>query len=703
MAKLGGLGKLDFKTFFIKHGEKVVLSIVALCVVLVLGTTSWSRYDKKPKELVDIVEQSDQAIETATWPEEARKEFKAKEADDLLDRVQGKIADMEPNQYAWTDVSFYDPPFGEKKPIEEPNWLPVESLYVYSGQALLYFRKNITTEAVEETPEDPSGIGEGPVPSGISDDFLPGKSKSSSLGEEGYEEYEEAYEGYEDSEYMEEYGEEGGGSLIPSDAEGVAFRYIAVRGVFPRSKQIERLAEAMNLTYSQAEPLLKFYDFRLERQAAQQGADPWGGEWKEVDIQVANDVLTRAYNFDPDVVSSVVTDPVFTMPLPSRVFGVWRSQINHPLVENFELSPEEMEAQLELNARLIQNYRSELEEEARRNQSKGFASQQYDTSAIQRNYLGNNSDANSLRLFKEFEKELEAQGNDVRQLAAARIKERVSAAGRLLLFRYIDFDVQPGTSYRYRVKLVLNNPNANLPVEAVIHPSVVEGEYRETPWSEPSEVAYVEPDVKYFLTEADPGRGFTMDEASFYVYQWNSDSGTPMATNLKVQVGEYIGGETKYELIRPAAGTFEEEEVKFTSKDILLDVDPIEQFDTKFNSDLQFPDKSYGKIQVASLALMADENGKLVIKDPISETREIDKSKSTIDQLNEAFAGLKKAASDELLEGGEGYEEYYEEYGGYEEYGIQNPRKQRNASRRGSSRGRGGSSGRESSASQSYP
>ena len=52
---------------------------------------------------------------------------------------------------------------------------------------------------------------------------------------------------------------------------------------------------------------------------------------------------------------------------------------------------------------------------------------------------------------------------------------------KYLLFRYFDFTVTPGNSYRYRVRLVLRNPNYKRPVEELVDASVAEGELRMTP------------------------------------------------------------------------------------------------------------------------------------------------------------------------------------------------------------------------------
>ncbi len=54
------------------------------------------------------------------------------------------------------------------------------------------------------------------------------------------------------------------------------------------------------------------------------------------------------------------------------------------------------------------------------------------------------------------------------------------------LFRFIDFSAQPGKAYRYRVQLIVSNPNSNLPEKILVDPKEGKGAYKTSPWSAPS-------------------------------------------------------------------------------------------------------------------------------------------------------------------------------------------------------------------------
>jgi hypothetical protein len=63
------------------------------------------------------------------------------------------------------------------------------------------------------------------------------------------------------------------------------------------------------------------------------------------------------------------------------------------------------------------------------------------------------------------------------------------------LMRHFDFDVQPGRKYRYRVRLVLRDPNHKRPPNELVKPRSSKAPwYRYTPYSEPTAVVTIPPD-----------------------------------------------------------------------------------------------------------------------------------------------------------------------------------------------------------------
>ncbi|MGL4941910.1 MAG: hypothetical protein ACRC46_01820 [Thermoguttaceae bacterium] len=67
------------------------------------------------------------------------------------------------------------------------------------------------------------------------------------------------------------------------------------------------------------------------------------------------------------------------------------------------------------------------------------------------------------------------------------------------LFRYFDFDVEAGKTYRYRVQLIAANPNVGLAEVAVDDPKIVTATDLTSDWSEPSNAVMVGLDSRILL------------------------------------------------------------------------------------------------------------------------------------------------------------------------------------------------------------
>ncbi|MGC3970126.1 MAG: hypothetical protein QM775_23200 [Pirellulales bacterium] len=92
---------------------------------------------------------------------------------------------------------------------------------------------------------------------------------------------------------------------------------------------------------------------------------------------------------------------------------------------------------------------------------------------------------------------------------------------KYLLFRFLDFNIEPTKAYRYRVKLIVKNPNHKLDVSHLEDAKLADGESRETPWSEPSAPVAIPVLEKYFAGEGKSVGGDSEPETSFAVKQWS--------------------------------------------------------------------------------------------------------------------------------------------------------------------------------------
>lgn len=104
-----------------------------------------------------------------------------------------------------------------------------------------------------------------------------------------------------------------------------------------------------------------------------------------------------------------------------------------------------------------------------------------------------------------------------------------TADGRQLpemtLFRFIDLNVKPGYAYRYRVKLVLRNPNYNRPEHQLLEPKEAKQQLIESPLSEPTATVVIPQDVHLLAIEVNPPRGTADSWAKVAVVKWIEESG----------------------------------------------------------------------------------------------------------------------------------------------------------------------------------
>ena len=432
--------------------------------------------------------------------------------------------------------------------------------------------------------------------------------------------------GYEGMEGMEGMGM---GGMAMQKKNGKGYPFVSVRAIYKVRDQISKFAEAMHVSYHEAARYFYIIDFKLERQVMQSGDDPWPADqaWEPVDIKVAEDVLNEAVGFDAETVNSIITDPVITMPLPMRVTGVWKTQATHPAIAKFELNDEQINMELELNSLMIQKA-LEQRKAVRETQVKrgGFTNMMFNSNELQANMMGMDSmydmggmgmggmgmggmssgnyappgapggmgmgggrtrpgasrtakagEPANQRLDQLLDQLVDKDQSERRDKLKEWIQTRAKAEGELLLFRYLDFSVTPGKTYRYRVKFVIPNPNFGRRIaDAGGIAAVVEGETRESEWCDPTEPVTVPADTRYFLASVKPAANNSLNHVLptvfWDVYQYDHAFGTTMTGKFEVRVGQKVGEKINTEVIKPAENFYDREEYTFKSDDLVVDV-----------------------------------------------------------------------------------------------------------------------------------
>ena len=141
----------------------------------------------------------------------------------------------------------------------------------------------------------------------------------------------------------------------------------------------------------------------------------------------------------------------------------------------------------------------------------------------------------------------------------------------VVMIRALDFTADPETLYRYRVRLVVYNPNLG---REDVNPGVdVKSELIQGPWSEATEAVMMPADITpYAMHKALPTpAGTNPDEVSFQVTRWIPEEGATVVRNFDASPGQLIG-ETKSAAIPSSDGKQPRNKViDFTSGDVVLD------------------------------------------------------------------------------------------------------------------------------------
>ncbi len=643
------LKNLDAKKIAVDHGEKIVVGLVGLFVLYALFGTRWMPYSRTPEDLIALTDAARDDVEKRDWPPEERKQH----AD--LERVVSKARQMlEPVQatsYAYS-VPMWRPLFPPKQKNGEPKWLPPEKPVASAAHFPLIVQANLPepepTPGKNATPtEDNSNVPAefrkraDSAKAGQPRRALGGRPGVLTIGGSDEEDAEAdrkaaAKAAEERTRQRKNPGKRNRKddndtlARLSAGAKTLGRRFASVRAVIPINRQYMMLAKAFHEpVISQLESTLTLIDFELQRQKLLPEGT-WS-DWEPVDITIAKEVLADAGGFDPEIVAPGVTDPTVTMPLPPRAMGQWGKDVaSHKDIENFELTEEEIDLYVQLQEKVMaakeeqEKNQPKPEEQVEVIQPKGWNDIQWNERKVLKE-KGRLDDAGKAIA------DADTSSSKTRQALIDDIKKKVSVDGQLILFRYFDFGVEPGNAYRYRVRVIYNNPNYNLGLDRVADPAYASGPIRPTDWSVPTEPVIIPGDSKMFLAGVTPAPAGKEPTALIDMFQWYSDAGTTINGVLPTKLGQFIGGKTKTPVLRPAEIFFEDSEAEFKSNEALVDMVENPKLNYEEHPDLGFT-KPFrgGRIDLTNQALVVDENGEFAVLDPVSIADEMATAKQLL-------------------------------------------------------------------------
>lgn len=205
-----------------------------------------------------------------------------------------------------------------------------------------------------------------------------------------------------------------------------------------------------------------------------------------------------------------------------------------------------------------------------------------------------------------------------------------------LLLRFFDYTVEPGKKYKYRVKIVLNDPNAAIPIASgYLEPAVVDRRTKETrdakakgrpapfyrlaeEWSEPSGTVGIPIGVgAVHIAEAKlPSSKVQNDEPSVKVVAETFDIDPEDSSAI------HVAHEKEF---RRGAVVNLKEEVKFTGEnDRWIDTKDEYELNTGLTVlDVLGADKSVKEITAPTRVLLMDVAGQMTIRDELTDAPEV--------------------------------------------------------------------------------
>ena len=357
---------------------------------------------------------------------------------------------------------------------------------------------------------------------------------------------------------------------------------VSVRFVFDMYEQTKLIADALHIPPQEAGRYIDFVNLQIERKRAVPGADPWAGEWESVSLEDVGEILERSLGTDIEIVNPQVVRSEITMPLPRRAAGKWTTaNASHKRLDRFKLSEEEQE--------IINKHQAKMLEEANKRkallppqQAKSEGFRKYSLGSQDLNFAlgsaGEMADSVYQDMMNADQQGETASGVNTPESMQSRFKNKEEfekfisqtlATGRLLLIRFMDFTCERGTSYQYRVRLEMRNPNFSRPVDELEEPELATQQTIFSAWSAPTKPVFVPDPYRYYVQKVD-SRNNEAVVTMFYEY---ASAGTPvMASGVQVPTGTRFGGRQQLEVVNLGKSTLEGEEVELKSLDFLASV-----------------------------------------------------------------------------------------------------------------------------------
>lgn len=610
------------KSLLITHGEKILAGVCALFGFLALTGAHWAADHRVPDELKSISSEKQAAIDQNQWPAEEKELFReikdvraltAVEKQHKIDPSDFQIAAINPSIIRTREKRSLVTIVAPARPVADPIVVTIamppktdededaDGLIGDEGATEAGGEEALTEEEeIEKLMNEKYGLQSTAVVGigGSGGEGYPGgEAYPGSEGNPGSDEdmmlSGGASGGYEGGGYeggSDLYGQFGGSEMMAEKTRIRVSAGVSVRMTVNLQEQRRILRKALHLGsgYEESQREILYTDLKVERRQKTPEHDEFD-EWQPLSSEDLGEILEESFGIDRDVVNPGVTRNTITMPLPRRASGQWTAAVaSHPDLENFELSDAEKALIDKWNAMVTERLDEQKKNTPVVVEAKGFS--MFVQSATDMGsmygggmesgmggsggYEGGGGGGGYEDMMDNYESNMGDGGKLTAKDKATLDATRATAEKRLLLVRFMDFTIERGYTYQYRVRLEMKNPNYNKPLDQLEDPSLGAEPVLVSGWSEVTPPAFVPQAHRMYVAEVDARAG-RLPEAKMSVFTDTTETGMPLLGKVSVQAGMPISGTVKKEVVDLTIKAVEERNVDVMTDAVLAGADEM--------------------------------------------------------------------------------------------------------------------------------
>jgi len=333
-------------------------------------------------------------------------------------------------------------------------------------------------------------------------------------------------------------------------------RWVAVVGLLNHKQLRERYAKALKVGYDQAHP--DYERVEMERQQYDPLANQWSS-WRPVDSDINETIKMEVAAEEGD--DQEYTDPEVRLDplvdfLPYLSVGYWNG------VSHIEL------VSAERIQRILEETKPDIEDGRGGMGSGGMGMGSGGMGMAEGMGMG----SGGMGMAEGMGMGSGGMGMGVRGRGGRGVTVEHTTDEEIIMVRALDLTVEPDAAYRYRLRVVVNNPNYN---REDVAPGVntTDREFA-GPWSEVSNAVNVPPDVAPYAVSPARGDVSRPDSVRFDVVAWDPNSGTFAVRRFQTAPGEFIGRSNLPTLVAvEGEDEPQEKQIDFQSRQLLLDTD----------------------------------------------------------------------------------------------------------------------------------